>query len=163
MTFRNLSLFHPNPNQAINQKLEEEQRLEEQIQEADALLQSKNVDIETINKFIQLKEYLSKYNLSLEDPTRLLSILQTIQHIGYEPQKIVAAFAGMKSLKQKERQLKNNFAMLEKRMSGDRQVIPLLQRIRSMGIGVDKLLPFSLAVNEKARTCNFPISAAVSG
>jgi hypothetical protein len=29
-----------------------------------------------------------------------------------------------------------------------------------MGIGVDKLLPFSLAVNEKARTCNLPISAA---
>ena len=29
-----------------------------------------------------------------------------------------------------------------------------------MGIGIDKLLPFSLAVNEKARTCNLPISAA---
>jgi hypothetical protein len=50
--------------------------------------------------------------------------------------------------------------MLEKRMTEDRQVLPLLQRIRSMGIGIDKLLPFSLAVNEKARTCNLPISAA---
>ena len=50
--------------------------------------------------------------------------------------------------------------MLEKRMSGDRQVLPLLQRIRSMGIGIDKLLPFSLLVNEKAKTCNLPISAA---
>jgi hypothetical protein len=29
-----------------------------------------------------------------------------------------------------------------------------------MGIGIDKLLPFSLAVNEKAKTCNLPISAA---
>jgi hypothetical protein len=29
-----------------------------------------------------------------------------------------------------------------------------------MGIGIDKLLPFSLAVNEKARTCNLLISAA---
>ena len=90
----------------IKQKLEEKQRLEEQIQEAGAVLQSKNVDIETINEFNQLKEHLSKHNLSLEDPTRLLSILQTIKQIGYEPQKIVAAFANMKSLRQKERQLK---------------------------------------------------------
>jgi hypothetical protein len=55
----------------INQKLEEKQRLEEKIQEAGAVLQSKNADIETINEFIQLKEHLSKHNLSLEDPTRL--------------------------------------------------------------------------------------------
>jgi hypothetical protein len=29
-----------------------------------------------------------------------------------------------------------------------------------MGFGIDILLPFSLAVNEKARTCNLPNSAA---
>jgi len=29
-----------------------------------------------------------------------------------------------------------------------------------MGIGIDKLLTFSLGVNEKARTCKLPISAA---
>ena len=72
----------------------------------------------------------------------------------------MAEFSNTKSLKQRKKALNDNCAMLEKRMSGDRQVIPLLQRIRSMGIGIDKLLPFSLAVNEKARTCNLPISAA---
>jgi hypothetical protein len=72
----------------------------------------------------------------------------------------VAEFSNIKSLKQRENALKDNCAELEKRMSEDRQVIPLLQEIRSMGIGIDKLLPFSLAVNEKARTCNMPISAA---
>jgi hypothetical protein len=34
------------------QKLEEKNRLEEQIQEAGTVLQSKNVDIETIHEFI---------------------------------------------------------------------------------------------------------------
>ena len=43
----------------IKHKLEEKQRLEEQIQQAGALLQSKNVDIETINEFNQLKEELN--------------------------------------------------------------------------------------------------------
>jgi hypothetical protein len=142
------------------QKLEEKNRLEEQILEAGTVIQSKNVDTETINEFNQLKEHLSKHNLSLEDPTRLLSILQTIKQIGYEPRKIVATFASMKALRQKERQLKSNCEILEKRMSDARQVLPLLQQIRSMGIGIDKLLVFSVAVNEKAQALNLPISAA---
>jgi hypothetical protein len=49
----------------IRQKLEEKQQLEEQTQEAAAILQSKNVNIETINQFNQLKEHLSKHHLSL--------------------------------------------------------------------------------------------------
>jgi len=59
----------------VKQKNEEKQRLEEEIQRAGAILLSKNVDIEMIGEFKQLKEHLSKHNLSLEDPTRLLSIL----------------------------------------------------------------------------------------
>jgi hypothetical protein len=139
--------------------LEEKQILEEEIKQRRAILESTNVEIETIGKYIQLKEDLSIYNLPLEDPTRLLSILQTIKQIGYEPQKIVAAFARMKSLRQKERQLKSNCEILEKRISEARQVLPLLQQIRSMGIGIDKLLVFSVAVSEKADTYNMSISA----
>jgi uncharacterized protein (UPF0128 family) len=69
------------------------------------------------------------------------------------------AFARMKSLRQKERQLKSNCEILEKRISEARQVLPLLQQIRSMGIGIDKLLVFSVAVSEKADTYNMSISA----
>ena len=39
--------------------------------------------------------------------------------------------------------------MLENQMSEYRQVLPLLQRIRSKGIGVDELEVFSVAVYEK--------------
>jgi hypothetical protein len=73
---------------------------------------------------------------------------------------IVAEFSNIKSLKRRENVLKDEFAMLEKRMSGDRQVLPLLQRIRSMGIGIDKLQVFSVAVYEKAEKYNMSISAA---
>ena len=45
-------------------------------------------------------------------------------------------------------------------MSEDRQVLPLLQRIQSMGIGIDKLQVFSVAVYEKAEKYNMSISAA---
>ena len=144
----------------IKQKLEEKQRLEEQIQEAGAILQSKNVDIETINEFVRLKEHLTKYNLSLEDPTRLLSILQTIKQIGYEPQKIVAVFASMKSLRQKERQLKNNCKMFERRAERYQHILPSSEQFVSFGIGIDPLITFNILVTETAETCNVPISTA---
>jgi hypothetical protein len=144
----------------VKHKEEEKQRLKEEIKQRRAILESTNVDVQTINDYKQLKAELNKYHLSSDDPERLLTVLDNLKDYRYDPKKIVAEFSNIKSLKQREKALKDNCAMLEKRMSGDRQVIPLLQRIRSMGIGVDKLLPFSLAVNEKARTCNLPISAA---
>jgi hypothetical protein len=115
--------------------------------------------METINEYKQLKAELSRYHLSSEDPGKLLTVLDTLKN-SLDPKKIVAEFSNIKSLKQREKALKDNCEMLEKRMSRDRQVVPLLQQIRSMGIGIDKLLPFSLAVNEKAQKYNLSISAA---
>ena len=48
----------------------------------------------------------------------------------------------------------------KRRLAEDRQILGLLQQARSIGIEIEKLLPFSLAVNEKAQTCNLSISAA---
>jgi hypothetical protein len=144
----------------VKQRNEEKQRLEEEIEHRRAILESTNVEIQTINEYKQLKAELNKYHLSSEDPSKLLTVLDNLKDYRYDPKKIVADFSNIKSLKRRERALKDNCEILEKRMSGDRQVLPLLQQIQSMGIGIDKILPFSLAVNEKARTCNLPISAA---
>ena len=83
-----------------------------------------------------------------------------MKHCRYDPKKIVAEFARLNSLRGSERILKKNCKMFENRMSEYRQVLPLLQRIRSMGVGIDKLLTFSIAVNEKAQKYNLSISAA---
>jgi len=56
--------------------------------------------------------------------------------------------------------LQNNCEILEKQISEDRQVLPLIERIRSWGIDIDKLLPFSLAVNELAHKYGLSISDA---
>ena len=80
----------------VKQKEEERQRLEEEIKHSRAILESTNVDVQTISEYTHLKDELSKHRLSTEDQTRLLSILQTIKQIGYEPRKIVAALASMK-------------------------------------------------------------------
>jgi hypothetical protein len=103
---------------------------------------------------------LSKHNLSLEDPTRLLSILQTIKEIGYEPKKIVARFSHIESLRQTEKGLKNNCKMLEKRAARYQYIIPLSEQFVSFGIGIDPLIAFNILVTETAETYNIPISGA---
>jgi len=138
----------------VEEKVEEKQRLEEQLQDAGALLQSKNVDIETISESSQLKEHLAKHNLSLEAPTKLLSILQTIKQIGYEPVKIVAAFASRKSLMQKGE-------AAQKKLQSARIAhgkISTSTTSGSMQISIDELLAFDILAKETAQTSSIPIS-----
>jgi hypothetical protein len=51
----------------IEKKLEEKKKIDHDIKEADAILQSKNVSIEAINEHIHLNEELKKYRLSTKD------------------------------------------------------------------------------------------------
>jgi hypothetical protein len=130
----------------VKQKEEEKQMLEEEIKQRCAILESTNVEIQTINEYKQLEAELSRHHHSSEDPGKLLTVLNNLRQYRYDPKKIVAEFSNIQSLKRRQKALQDNCAILEKRMSEDRQVLPLLQRIRSMGIGMDELLPFSLAV-----------------
>jgi hypothetical protein len=107
-----------------------------------------------------LKEDLSKYQLSTEDPTRLLSILRTIKQIGYEPNKIVARFSQIESLRQTEKGLKNNCKILEKRIGRCLEVLPLCEQIARLRIGLGELLAFHTAVSEKAEMYNLSMESA---
>jgi hypothetical protein len=58
----------------IERKLEEKQKIDGEIKEADAILQSKNVNIEAINEHIQLNERLNERGLSIDDIEKLLNL-----------------------------------------------------------------------------------------
>jgi hypothetical protein len=59
----------------IKEKIEEKQRIDDEIKQADAILEGKNVSIEAINEHIQLNEELSKHGLSTKDIHKLLNVL----------------------------------------------------------------------------------------
>jgi hypothetical protein len=86
----------------VKLKEEEEQRLKEEIQQARAILESTNVEIQTINRYRQLKAELSKHNLSSEDTDRLLTLLNNIKQYRYDPRKTVEEISNIKSLKRRE-------------------------------------------------------------
>jgi uncharacterized protein (UPF0335 family) len=59
----------------IKQKLEEKQKIEEQIQEVDAILQTKNVKAKAINEHVKLTEKLDKHGLSTQDVNKLVNLV----------------------------------------------------------------------------------------
>jgi hypothetical protein len=65
----------------IKQKLEEKKRIEEELREADILLQSKNVSIGAINEHIKLNEELNKHGLSTNDIPGLLNMGLTLKKL----------------------------------------------------------------------------------
>ena len=109
----------------VKQKKEQKQILEEEIKQRRAILESTNVEIQTINEYKKLKAELSKHNLSSEDPNKLVTVFNNIRHYGYDSKKIVAELSNIKSLKRREKALQDNCEILENRMSEDRQVLPL--------------------------------------
>jgi hypothetical protein len=142
----------------IGERLQEKQKIDEQIKEADATLQSKNVSIEAINEHIQLNEELMKYRLSTKDIHRLLDLLEAAKEYRYSPGKIVAKLRNIKRLENKENKLKNGCDVLSKKEAKYKEIIPLAQLIWDLHIGKNELISFKIAVNESAETYGFPPS-----
>jgi hypothetical protein len=108
----------------IEKKLEEKKKIDEQIKEADAILQSKNVSIEAINEHLQLNKELKKYRLSTKDIHRLVNLLLTAKEYRYSPGKIVAKLRNIKRLENKEVKLKSSCEAFSKREAKYKDIIP---------------------------------------
>jgi hypothetical protein len=144
----------------IEKKLEQKKKIDEQIKEADAILQSKNVSIEAINEHIRLKEELKKYRLSTKDIRRLVNLLEAAKEYRYSPGKIVAKLRSIKGLENKENKLKNSCEVLSKQADKYKGIIPLAQLIWDLHISKNELISFKIAVCEAAELYGFPRSTA---
>jgi hypothetical protein len=144
----------------IRQKLEEKQRIDEQIKEADSILQSKNVNIEAIYEHIQLNEELKRYRLSTKHIHKLLNLLLAAKEYRYSAGKIVGKLRSVKGLENKENRLKNSCEILSKKEAKYKETIPLADLIETMHIGKSELISFKIAINEAAELYGFPRSTA---
>jgi uncharacterized protein (UPF0335 family) len=144
----------------IKEKLQEKQKIEEEIKEADALLQSKNVNIKTINEHIQLNKKLNEYNLSFRDIDKLVNVLVNAKENGFDPKLIVRKLRSIRRLEKKKERLRNNCEMLSKKEAKYKELIPLANIIWDLHIGRSELISFKVAVNEAAQQYGFPASTA---
>ena len=108
------------PDQLLNyikQKLEEKQRIDEQIKEADAVLQTKNVKIKRINEYTKLNEKLTKYGLSTQDVNKLVKFVMGAKKYGFDAKNFVRKLSNIKQLEKRERQLVSNCTKFAKQMA----------------------------------------------
>jgi DNA repair ATPase RecN len=144
----------------VRKKLEEKQNIEEAIKEADAVLQSKNTSIETINEHMKLNEKLNEYNLSFQDIDKLLNVLINAKENGFDGKKIVGKLKKIQRLQNKEERLKHHCEVLSEQVKQCNNVLPLAQKIRAMNIDIKELLVFDATVNQIAKQYNLPPSVA---
>jgi hypothetical protein len=144
----------------VKEKLEEKQKIEEEIKQADTILQSKNVSIETINEHVKLNQKLNQHNLSFQDIDKLLKLVVNAKKYGFEPKKIVGKLKKIQRLEKKEKRLKNNCVILSNLLDKHKQTVPLAELIEAMGSGKSELISFKIAVNEAIETYGLSPSAA---
>jgi hypothetical protein len=144
----------------IREKLEQKQKIDEEIKQANYVLQSKNVKIETINEHIRLNEKLNEYNLSFQDIDKLLNVLVNAKDYGFDSKKIVGNLNKIKRLEKKQNKLKNNCELLPNQLAKHKEILPLAELIETMHIGRNELISFKIAVNEAAELYGFPSSTA---
>ena len=146
----------------IKEKIKEKQKIEEGIQQANDVLQSKNVAIESINEHIKLKKELEKHALSTDNIHKLLNVLINAKRYGFDGKEIADKLYDFKFLEWKEKELKDKRKKLSKRMSKFKDIIPLTKDIASLGIGINELLVLEIGIKEAARYYNLPfVSAAM--
>jgi transposase len=140
----------------IKQKIQEKQKIDEYTKEAEATLRNKNVSIEAINEYIQLKKELKKYRLSTKDIHRLLDVLVAAKEYRYSPGKIVAKLRNIKRLENKENKLKTSCEAFSKKEANYKEIIPYTEEIVALHIGIPKLIGLEVAIKEAAKMYNLP-------
>jgi|SRR5215212_1649552 len=144
----------------IQGKLEERQKIDEQIKEADATLQSKDINIEAINEHLQLNQKLKEHGLSFQDIEKLLNVLINAKENGFDPKLIVRKLRSIRRLEKKQERLKNSCEILSKKEAEYKELIPLAQKIVAMNIDINELLVFDNAVQEISKQYSLPSSVA---
>jgi hypothetical protein len=140
----------------IKEKLEEKKKIDEQIQQANATLQNKNVNIQAINEHLQLNEKLKEHGLSTQDIDILLNLLLNAKKYGFDGKEIADKLYNIQELEWKEKELKDKCKKLSKRISKYKDVVPLTEDISALGIGIDELIALKVGINEAAKHYNLP-------
>jgi hypothetical protein len=144
----------------IKQKLEEKQRIDDDIQQADAVLQSKNVKVKMIDEHVKLTEKLDKHGLSTQDVNKLVKLVVNAKRYGFDAKKFVGKLSNIKEIEKREKGLRGNCVIFSKQAAKYKEIIPLAQLIYDMRIDKSELISFKVAVNQAAEMYRITTSAA---
>jgi hypothetical protein len=135
----------------VKQKLEQKKEIEGEIQQANDVLESKNVTIEAINQHLKLSEELDKHGLSAKDIDKLLNLLLNAKEYQFDAKKISGKLRGIQRLEKKEKQLRGRCEIFTKQAAKYKNILPLVEDIADLQISVEDLIAFKIAINEAVK------------
>lgn len=152
MKFQNQNLFPHRLSNYIKQKVEEKQRIDEQIKEADATLQNKTAKAKTITEYTKLTERLSKHGLSTQDINKLVKLKVNAKRYGFDAKKFVGKLSNIKEIEKREKGLRGNCVIFSKQAAKYKEIIHLANLFGDLHISINELISFKIAVNEAVET-----------
>jgi hypothetical protein len=129
-------------------------------QQADAVLESKNVTIEAINEYLKLSNELDKHDLSAKDIDKLLNLLLNAKEYQFDVKKIAGKLRGIQRLEKKEKQLRGRCEIFTKQIAKYKSILPLVEEISALQISVEDLIASKIAINQAVKLYNLPPLAA---
>jgi hypothetical protein len=135
----------------IKEKYEQKKKIDDDIQQAEATLQSKNVTIDAINEHIKLNEELEKHGLSAKDTDKVLNLLLNAREYQFDAKKISGKLRGIQRLEKKEKQLRGRCEIFTKQIAKYKCILPLVEEISALQIGVEELIAFKIAINQAVK------------
>jgi hypothetical protein len=148
----------------IQQKIEEKQRLEQEIitlretklsaqNECDEALRSSNITIDTLHEYMRLREcLLEEYSLSIDDDDtlqKLINVISNLKHSGYDAKTITKKLSNINNLQNREKELQSqvdaievrlkraeqDHSIAEEKLASSKQALGVYNELQNMGFG----------------------------
>ena len=116
--------------------------------------------IEDINDYLKLSDELDKHGLSAKDIDKLLNLLINAREYQFDAKKIAGKLRGIQRLEKKEKQLRGRCEIFTKQAAKYKNILPLVEEISALQIGVEELIAFKIAISHAAKYYNLPFVSA---
>jgi hypothetical protein len=167
----------------IQQKIEEKQRLEQEIKtlretklsaqnECDEALRRSCITIDTLHEYMRLREcLLEEYGLSIDDDDtlpKLINVISNLKHSGYDAKTITKNLSNINSLQTREQELQNHvdaievrlkraeqdYSATEEKLASSKEALAVSHELQKMGFGLKELKLLKNTVMEISKSNN---------
>jgi hypothetical protein len=146
----------------VKSLMAEKEMLQREIDKKRAILDGVLEDVESRTKimeeYTEMKVEMRRYGIGPEDPKRFSNVLQVLQSSNYDCSKILGAFVDVDDVRKLKLDTDHDRLALEAQLEEVKDTLPLA--LLQYGIGINEVIAFKLAVDEKAYMENIPRGTA---
>ena len=128
----------------------EKETLQREIDDGRAILEDVESRRKLVEEYAEMKVEMRRYGIGPEDPKQFSRLIQTSQRNNYDCAKILNAFADIEDTKKLRQEVDHDRQNLEARLEEVKDPLPFAEQLLQSGVGINEVVAFKLAVDEKA-------------